>query len=250
MSVPMGAKEICAESIDWLVSNGLLPRFEKSGPFVAGVRGYGKGSLDDRKFELVHYETFGGPLYADSACWRRAALIVDAFTIERRESAGADNWLVIDDPFGRLRAIPSVDLLDHLQSAMAAAGFQLADRLDATGTARFRVEERCTVADLPEPYGKWLQRAGRPQWQDGRTARVELGCRTASFATADGEFETGLELRLSAPACPLVERLLRSLAAALRSPNLDDGRAQRRLTRRLRQAAEDYAGPLNDGRPR
>jgi hypothetical protein len=177
-------KQLCIESLEFLVRNGLLKGYERSGRWrePAGPQhrlGVGKDAA-----VLHHYAGARGPLYRDAEQWRQAYQVIRGFTTKGRQPLDGASW-TLTRLLGPLDVSPR-DLLSHLVSALQRHGFQCLDRSDVSAMAAFRMEDSCSTMDLPEPYGKWLQlKHQRANWNDKLDLLVQLRCRIFSEACDD-----------------------------------------------------------------
>ena len=230
------ARDYCQQTLDYAVDKGLLPTFQKLGRYLQ-PNAKGRALLDPRSLEIVHYAARRGPLYRDERAWQRAHDLVAAFVRPRR-GRHTVNWWQLDE-FVAFDLKP-VDLLRYIDSAMTSEGFEARDRNDAAFSSTYLLADTCKVADLPEPYGKWLQQQGRPRWRD----EVELTL-LARFQTESrqlrglGKGSTAhLHLSAAAPQMPLLlrERLRKLQGLAPESTGAARSRLERLVESKFRHA--------------
>jgi hypothetical protein len=220
-------RDLCRQTLDYTVDRGLLPKYDKVGRYRQ-PNAKGRNLFDAQSMEIVHYAARRGPLYRDVRAWQRAHDVVAAFVRPRR-GRGAVNWWQLDE-FVAFDLMP-VELLGQIDSAMTSVGFEARDRNDAAFSSTYILADTCKVADLPEPYGKWLQHQGRPRWRDDVDLTLVAEIHTESRQLRGLGDGASAHLRLSA-ATPHVPLLLRERLRVLQGlPPESTNAARARLER-------------------
>jgi hypothetical protein len=239
--MPIRTRELCHESLKFAITERLLPGFKKSGRYIVQREFKGGHTIDQDIKIIAHYAAAEGPLFADERAWRQAKDLVAAFT--RKEASGFNRrkW-PLPRLFGPVDGIAPGDLLAQSEAALLRFGFVTIDRNDRSFTAAFSSADSCTVMDLPEPYGKWLQWEGKPRWKQDIELEVDLRCQFFSEDAQGGSpdaFESFVSVEVSALAAPLFVVLERELAGLLHIERItgtdDPAKFRQRLTAALRK---------------
>jgi hypothetical protein len=148
------------QTTNFLTTHGLLLPYERTGryrPQMINSRPF----LQREQMEALQKAELRGELYQSRHHWQMYYEITRSFLQRRRQGTAC----IFDGMFGELAA-PLQDVADVLPSAMALQNFQLINAAKSSRQFLFRASEQCSVEDLPEPYGNWLQHNKLdPRWQ-------------------------------------------------------------------------------------
>jgi hypothetical protein len=221
----MTTLELCRSTLAAMIRQKWLPTFKVSGRFRP--QGRDRPGVPKDLAKLLWYARLEGALYQDALCWRVAYRAVDSFRQHRPEVLHSE--MIEDEVFGVLAA-PLQDVQRFLVTAFSALDFRCMASDPATQTAWFSSQHSCTVEDLPEPYGKWVQiKQKSPKWEQPSQLSLQARC------TLDprGPRSCVMRLVMSTFAPALLERLAEQIGAltsqTLRPPHAPLGLADPRL---------------------
>lgn len=198
-------KQWSQASLRLLVDEGLLEGYVDSGKFTRPR--ITRPIVPEEARRLAHYRPCEGPLYQDEAAWQAAYRLVKSFVAS---GAGGGERLTLRSLYGRIPEEIDV-VFGRLPQVLQRLGFSTTED-KASRTVRFEASGQAKVADLPEPYGKWLQiKEGRPRWDEPAELELRGACRLRDL----GQLETALDLELSAFAFALLDDLRLGLSDAL-----------------------------------
>jgi hypothetical protein len=231
-------RDLCNASLDYAIDAGLLGGYQHSGRYRPQPQSRNVHRVDQDIKLLAHYARCDGELYREPLQWQQGYRMVKGFV---DGGSFGHRWWNVPDSFGRFAGIDPALLIELLGTALLRIGFEAVDQHPASFTALFASHDECSVASLPEPYGKWLQhREHQPRWRQQSRLTVELDCR----AHPAGERDARVDLRLSALAAPMIPALWDELAPLL---FLDAAEQQRRYDGLQRALPQRLASALRAG---
>ncbi len=203
------ARDLCRLSLEWAIGHGLLPQYVPTGKYRRPPEPPHPLNFGKDTWLVAHYADWRGPLYRQEEAWQRAFAFVNAFTERSLARRPRLRWELprLYGSFGDLEP-PSV--LAETRAGLLRQGFDAIDVNERSFSGVFRLADSCKGSDLPEPYGKWQQRAERLVWENDSDLCVEVSCQVhvRPRRLPPPGYRSYLDLTLSAPA-PLVLTSLR-----------------------------------------
>jgi hypothetical protein len=198
---PAQAKAVVNETIDRCVSEGWLPRYERTGKFKPPR--HKSPIVSPAAWELAHYAQRSGPLYDDDRAWSFAYELIESFMFK---GVTAGNFTTdLPNVFGPLKGVQASWLSKDLQVLFGQCGFSAGPAAPGGFDAVFHARGSAAISDLPEPYGKWLQlREQSPRWSEKTELEISIQAKVDPHPKSG---EACLSLRLSTFAPTVVERL-------------------------------------------
>ncbi len=212
-------RDLCRRSLEWTIQRAVLPDYHRTGKYRAPADPPHRLNFGKETWMLAHYADWRGPLYQNEALWRRSFTFVDGFS-QKNLSLSNDRAWRLPRIFGSFGNVEPANVLAQVKSGLLRQGFIDADVDERSFTAVFRHSDSCETMDLPEPYGKWLQRRkGRMPWKDRLNLCVEAHCRVHGQPRLIPPYgnRSYLDLTLSAPAAVVLPPLREQLANVLRT---------------------------------
>lgn len=197
---PVQAKALVGETMDRCISEGWILPYERSGKFRPP--GHKSPLISREAWELGHYARQSGPLYGSDQAWRTAYDLVESF-LGKGVMAGS-HVKDLPNAFGPLKGVKASSLTQDLPMLFGQCGFS-AGPAASGGAGVFHARGQATIADLPEPYGKWLQmREQFARWNERVELEITIEARV-DVHPASGD--ACLSLRLSTFVPTVLERL-------------------------------------------
>jgi len=205
------ARDLCRQSLEYLVARGLLSPYQLSGRFIKPLP-RANAVFRPEHLVLAHYSVADGPLYRDPGGWEQVYRLVRSFFAASAAQMNSQRWK-LDRCYGTFGDRDPLKLFRDLLSVFNQCGFRNADVKEPDLTAQLELTESVKVSSLPEPYGKWMQlRQGRPDWDGPVDLKVIARYRVyTELDPPSKQFQTFLDLELSTLAVPVVFALLPGL---------------------------------------